>query len=80
MNMTEQAAARKATVKAQFDRTMRLIDQSLLDRIGLTHLDMPDLDWWSIVESNEDEASACVEDAMEQWIENGDLPEDAYDW
>ncbi len=52
---------------------LHLVDIQLIRLLGVSYLDMPDLDWRGWYESDLGPKEA-LHDALDQWKEDGDLP------
>lgn len=60
---------------SEFNQWLKQCDDVCVRRIGVGVYDMPDLMWYELYASDltPDEA---IDDAIDQWVDNGDLPEE----
>lgn len=58
--------------------TISDVDRFLVQLLGLSSADMPDICWWAILEGASDAREATA-DAIAQWCLDGDLSDDEAD-
>lgn len=58
--------------------TISDVDRFLVQLLGLSSADMPDICWWAILEGASDAREATA-DALDAWRLDGDLSDDEYD-
>jgi hypothetical protein len=58
---------------SEFRDFMNLVDLELVQRMGFTHNDMPDL-YWRDMFDNELTPEEAAQEAIEEWEDDGDIP------